>query len=179
MSDSPAGYQISRAGENDLADLPAIEAAAGEMFPPEDLASDLRESGLPLSFFERAASEGRLWVARTIAAPTPVGFAAVTLHDGSAHLYEMDVLPAHGRRGLGRALVLQVVRWARASGHAHLTLTTFRHLPWNAPFYASIGFVEIDERDCGPELRAALVEEKERGLDPEKRTAMRLDLRSV
>lgn len=178
MSDSPVGYQIDRAEAHELADLPAIEAAAGELFPPEDLAPGLRAPGLPLSFFERAASDGRLWVARTIEAPMPVGFALVTQLDGSPHLHEMDVLPAHGRRGIGRALVLHVVRWARASGHARLTLTTFRHLPWNAPFYASIGFVEIDERDCGPDLRVVLAEEQRRGLDPRKRTAMSFDLRA-
>ena len=174
----PAGYQIGRARSHELADLPAIEVAAAAIFPPEDLAPESIEEGPPLSFFEEASSAGHLWVVRALTPPAPVGFAAVVLLDGSAHLYECDVLPAHGRRGLGRALVLHVARWARTSRFASLTLTTFRHLPWNAPFYASLGFAEISDRDLGPDLRAAMLKESESGLDPNKRIAMGLDLGS-
>ena len=174
----PAGYQIGSPRPEELSDLSAIEVAAAAMFSPEDLAPGLSEEGLPPSFFEQASSRGHLWVARTLEQARPVGFAAVILLDGSAHLHEMDVLPAHGRLGLGRALVLHVARWAQASRFGSLTLTTFRHILWNAPFYASIGFVEIADRDLGPELRAALAKEAEHGLDPSKRVAMRLDLRA-
>ena len=75
-----------------------------------------------------------------------------------------------------RALVHHVAEWSRASGFETLTLTTFRHLPWNAPFYASVGFAEIPERDRGPELREALAKEATNGFDPSKRVAMRLDV---
>lgn len=176
MTSIPPGYEIGRPRHDELPALPGIEVAAGAIFPPEDIAPKLRQTGLPLSFFERASSTDRLWVARTIDPAAPVGFAAVILLDASAHLYEMDVLPEHAGRGLGRALVRRVAEWAQASGFAHLNLTTFRHLPWNAPFYASLGFAEIAERDLGPELQAALQEEARHGLDPTKRLAMRLDL---
>ena len=174
VTSSPGGYEIGRPRPRELAALPAIEVEAAAIFPPEDVAPEMRQDGLPVSFFEEAASAGRLWVARTLEPAVPVGFAAVILLDGSAHLYEMDVLPAHARRGLGRALVEHVAQWARGSQYPRLTLTTFRHLPWNAPFYASIGFSEIDERELGPELRAAMAEEAAHGLDPRNRVAMRL-----
>jgi GNAT superfamily N-acetyltransferase len=103
----------------------------------------------------------------------------VTLVDGSAHLLEMDVLPAHARRGLGRALVVDIVEWARREGFPSITLTTFRHLPWNGPFYARQGFTELQAASLGPELRTALDEEAKHGLDPAKRMAMRLDLRAA
>ena len=172
----PVGYEIGRPRSHELADLSGIEVAAAAIFPPEDLAPKLREKGLPLSFFEHASSAGHLWIARTVEPEAPVGFAAVILLDGSAHLHELDVLPGHGRRGVGRALVLHVAQWARALGFASLTLTTFRHLPWNAPFYESVGFAAIDDRDLGPQLRAAMAKEAEHGLDPSRRVAMRLDL---
>lgn len=149
------------------------------MFPAEDLAPELRVEGLPVSFFEEASAAGRLWVVRTIAPPEPVGFAVVSLVDGSAHLYEMDVLPAHAGRGLGGALVAESAAWARRHGFPSITLTTFRHLPWNAPFYARQGFVELAASEIGPELRAALDQEAEHGLDPAKRVAMRLALRAT
>ncbi len=175
----PVGYEINTFRRDELADLCGIEMAAAAMFPPEELPPELREKGLPLSFFEEAASTDHLWVVRAVEPAALVGFAAVILLDGTTHLHEMDVLPAHGRRGIGRALVLHVAQWARVSGFCSLTLTTFRHLPWNAPFYASVGFVEIADADLGPGLRAVLAKEGEQGLDPRKRVAMRLDLRPI
>jgi len=179
MQGIPVGYQIGRPRPHELEDLPGIEVTAAALFPAEDVAPELREEGLPLSFFESASSAGRLWIARTIDPPAPVGFALVILLDESAHLYEMDVLPAHGRKGLGRALVFEVARWAQVSGFASLTLTTFRHLSWNGPFYASAGFTEIADEGLGPQHREAMAEEAEHGLDPSRRMAMRLDLRAV
>lgn len=176
MKGIPAGYQIGRPQAHELAALPGIEVAAAEIFPPEDLAPELREAGLPKGFFQQASSEGRLWVARRLEPAAPVGFAATILLDGSVHLHEMDVLPEHAGRGLGRALLRQVAEGARALGFVAMTLTTFRHLPWNGPFYASAGFWEIAEPDLGPELRAAMAKEAENGLDPSKRMAMRLAL---
>jgi GNAT superfamily N-acetyltransferase len=113
-------------------------------------------------------------VARTLEPAKPVGFAVAIDIDAGAHLHEMDVLPQHGRKGLGRALALRVAEWARAAGFDSLTLTTFRHIPWNGPFYARLGFREIPENDLGPELRELLAEEAKNGLDASKRMAMRL-----
>lgn len=120
----------------------------------------------------RAQGEGRLWVA--VADDAPVGFAHVELLEpGAAHLEEIDVLPDHGRRGLGTRLVAAACAWAEACGHACVTLTTFRHLPWNMPFYARLGFEEIPSADLSPALRRVLQDEARRGLDPARRVAMR------
>ena len=173
----PAGYEIARPRLDELSQLPSIEAAAAAIFPPQDLAPQLRDYTHPVSFFEELSSAGRLWVARRLVPETPVGFAAVVLLDGTAHLEEMDVVPDHAGRGLGRALVDRVAQWARGAGFDFLSLTTFRHLAWNAPFYARLGFAETPSEQMGVELRAALAEEAAEGLDPVKRVAMRLDLR--
>jgi len=53
------------------------------------------------------------------------------------------VLPSHGRRGIGRLLVFTVRRWAEDAGHAGVTLSTLREIPWNAPFYERCGFREV------------------------------------
>jgi len=88
------------------------------------------------------------------------------------HLEEIDVHPSHGRRGLGRALVRAVCDWAIVSGYVMLTLTTFRDVPWNLPFYARLGFVEISCETLRPELAAVVCEEAHRGLDPHTRAVM-------
>ena len=115
--------------------------------------------------------QGRLWVA--LAHATPVGFALVTmLAPDLPHLEEVDVEPSHGRRGLGTALVRAVCEWAAASGFPMLTLTTFRAVPWNLPFYARLGFVEIPRELLRPELAAVVSGDAARGLAPETRAVM-------
>jgi GNAT superfamily N-acetyltransferase len=172
----PNGYEVGRPHRDELSKLAAIEIAAAVIFPLDDLAPELRAEVDPASFFDEAFSAGRLWIARSLNPPAPVGFAVVVVHNDSAHLQEMDVHPDHARQGLGRVLVFQVVSWAQTAGFSSLTLTTFRHLPWNAPFYANLGFLEVPDHDLSPQLRAALANDAAGGLDPSKRVAMRLEL---
>jgi GNAT superfamily N-acetyltransferase len=113
-----------------------------------------------------------LWVA--LADDQPVGFAhALVLEPGAIHLEEVDVDPEHGRRGLGTGLVEAVCASARAAGYRCITLTTFRDLPWNMPFYVRLGFEVIPPDEVSPVLQAVLQDETRRGLDPARRVAMR------
>jgi GNAT superfamily N-acetyltransferase len=178
MKKAIPGYEIRHADPETLEFLPAIEVAAARSFPVEDVAPELYEGGPPVAFFEQAARQGLLWTAVARTSGQPVGFALATVVDGSAHLYEMDVHPDHGRRGLGTALVDAVVTWAREKRFSGVTLTTFRHLPWNAPFYRRLGFAEIPPAELTPGLSKLLEDEVQRGLDGAKRVAMRLDLRT-
>ena len=69
--------------------------------------------------------------------------AASTRIGGGAHLEQLSVHPDHGGRGIGRALLRAGCDWAGAHGYPELTLATYRDVPWNGPFYASEGFVEV------------------------------------
>ena len=66
----------------------------------------------------------------------------------------MDVLPAHGRRGLGTLLLDQVCAWAQAQRHLAVNLSTFRDVHWNAPFYARNGFRALQPIEWTPGMRA-------------------------
>ena len=55
-------------------------------------------------------------------------------------------------------------------------LTTFRHLPWNMPFYARLGFQEVPVAEQSPALRAVFDAETRRGLDADRRLVMRRKL---
>ena len=57
-----------------------------------------------------------------------------------------------------------------------VTLTTFRDVPWNAPYYERCGFRTLTEAELTPELAEVRARESEHGLDPETRVCMRLDL---
>jgi GNAT superfamily N-acetyltransferase len=164
------GYSIGAAQAEQISVLPAIELAAARLlrgYAPESVLAETTDERT----FADAARDGRLWVVS--AGNTPVGFALVNMlaHD-LPHLEEIDVDPSHGRRGLGTALVKSVCEWATDSGYAVLTLTTFRTAPWNLPFYARMGFVEIPRGTLRPELAAVVSEEAHRGLDPHTRAVM-------
>jgi GNAT superfamily N-acetyltransferase len=170
---APCAIELASAG--DVAVLPAIELRAASLFAGLGVADAVLGEKTPLRVLRAAQAAGRLWVARN-AAGEPIGFALVDLVDGAPHLVEMDVLPDQAGRGVGRALLDAVCRQAAASGHRTLTLTTFREVPWNAPFYARAGFREIAPAELGPGLIAVLRDEAERGLDPARRVAMRRQL---
>jgi predicted N-acetyltransferase YhbS len=170
--DQPANTIVTARPEH-IPALPDIELAAAALLEGHAPASILNESTSEEEFRE-AQAEGRLWVA--LADDTPVGFALVTiLGTGQPHLEEIDVHPRHGRRGLGRALVTTVCEWAASSGYAEVTLTTFRDITWNMPFYARLGFEVVPHEDLEPELAGIVREETARGLDPGRRVVMRYE----
>lgn len=103
----------------------------------------------------------------------PIGFAALGTMDGHAELEQLTVLPEHGRRGIGRALIEHVCDACRARGESEIWLTTYDHVAWNGPFYERAGFVVVPEAECGAEHRATLAAQREVLLAPEHRVAMR------
>jgi GNAT superfamily N-acetyltransferase len=168
MRDS--GYSIVRAHRGHLDALPAIELAAAQLLKGHAPDSALNET-TNLRTFSDASEHGRLWVA--LFGDTPVGFALVRmLACDLPHLDELDVAPSHGRRGLGTALVRAVCEWTSASGYSVLTLTTFRAVPWNLPFYSRLGFTEVAADGLRPELAAVVAAETARGLRPDTRAVM-------
>jgi len=68
-----------------------------------------------------------------------------------------------------------VCDWAASNGHASVTLSTFRDVPWNQPFYARLGFEIVPPAQFSPALRAIVEDETRRGLDPRRRVVMRRD----
>jgi GNAT superfamily N-acetyltransferase len=162
-------YGIRPALGRDIKKLPAIEAAAALRFRETghpEIADALPRSGEELAF---AAEQGRLWVATFDG--EPVGFALAIVLDGGAHLEEMDVLPAHGRRGLGAKLLAAVCDWAASRGASELTLTTYDDVEWNRAFYERHGFTVVEADRVGPGLAERMLEEARDGLD-EARVAM-------
>ena len=121
-----------------------------------------------LADYQRA---GRSWVA-VDDVDQPVGFILVKLVDARAHIEQVSTHPDYARRRIGRDLVDHVEGWAAAQGIPALSLTTFRDVQWNGPYYERLGFVVLSPSDWGPELAALMAEEAEHGLDPEHRIAM-------
>jgi GNAT superfamily N-acetyltransferase len=164
-------YEVTRARPGDPPFLPAIELAAATLLAGHAPDSVLVET-TSLEVLEDAQRHGRLWVA--LADDVPVGFAHVEiLEPGVAHLEEIDVHPEHGRRGIGTRLIVAVCAWAATSGYLSVTLTTFRDVPWNMPFYERLGFEAIPPDELSPAMLSVIHDEMRRGFDPTRRVAMR------
>jgi len=141
----------------DLPSLPAIETSAVEAYagygqPLEDYEAP------PDDYWAPHLRAGLLWVAEDTAAG-PVGFAAAERQDGGLYVAEVDVVITHQRRGIGRRLMNAVIDQARRERLGNLTLTTRHDIPWNAPFYRSLGFVVLSEDSLPPHLSATRARE--------------------
>lgn len=164
-------YEVRLAIQAEVALLPRIEEEAARRFTESGWPEIAATPGVPLDELQEAQIESRLWVALGPSG-APVGFALADMLGEHAHLREVDVLPEHGRLGLGRRLIEAVGDWARRQRFAALTLTTFRDIPWNAPYYARLGFEALPPERQSATLRLLVAEEALAGLDPARRVVM-------
>lgn len=167
---SRSGYVVRAATAGDLGLLAEVELAAGELFRGIGMPELAEDRGPGLAVYDEARAEGRLWVADLGGAP--VGYALGVDLAGQPHLEQVSVVPAHGRRGLGAALIAEVDRWAAGLGADVLTLSTFRDVAWNAPYYASLGFEVVPLEHLSAELLAVRAHEAGHGLDIDARVIM-------
>jgi GNAT superfamily N-acetyltransferase len=137
---------------------------------------ELAEDGFPdVASFREMIGDGGVFVA-TERSAMPIGYAVTRLLGGYTHLRELAVHPGHGRRGLGRALVGAVIAAARKAGHPGVSLSTFRDVPFNQPFYEKMGFRE-PARGRAPEVLIRQFEQEiPPGIDPGKRVLLVLPL---
>lgn len=140
--------------------LAEIDRAAGRLFPPERIPDP--EHSYPVESLERACANDLLFVADVEG--VVVGFATCTEVAGRLHLDELSVHPDHGRQGFGRRLVERVIESAKERGLSGVSLTTFSDIPWNGPFYVSMGFEALAEDRLDEHLRKILVHERRSGL---------------
>jgi GNAT superfamily N-acetyltransferase len=156
------------------ADLPAIEPierSSEELF--YEAGVDIGRTGASPDDepeYAAAIAQGRLLVA--VIERRCVGFSLLDAIDGCPHLEELDVHADWQRRGIGRALLLASIEHFRRQGANRVTLSTFRDLPWNGPFYASHGFRELAPEEWTPGLRALREWEARQGLDISLRCVM-------
>lgn len=156
----------------ELPELREIERAAGEPFRGLGMAS-IADGELPsLEELARCREDGRLWV---YADDRPVAYLRAEAVDGEAHIEQVSVQPSHARLGIGSRLIDNLDDWAARQDLAGLTLTTYAEVPWNAPYYARLGFRIVPDADLTEGLRAIRAHEQALGLDAWPRVVMRRD----
>ncbi len=175
MTNVFSGIRIRTARADELALLPEIEARAGRRFQQVAELVDAPADLTPLAELEVAHSMERVWVAVSAEDSNHdevIGFAYAAVLDDLCHLEEVDVLPEYGQRGIGAALVRTVCRYATDANLRGVSLTTYRDVPWNAPFYRRLGFEPVDRKSLPSALATAVDDEARRGLDPDQRIVM-------
>jgi ribosomal protein S18 acetylase RimI-like enzyme len=173
MTGMSASTVVRLATVDDVPAVHAVEMDAGERFREVEDPRVARCADAPpysTAGLERACTEERAWVAVDDGGSI-IGFAVGCVVDGEGHLDELAVAPAHGRRGVGRALVDAVVAWTTAQQLSSITLTTFRDVPWNGPYYEKLGFHVVPT--LTPALQALVDEQATWGLEPSLRVVMR------
>ena len=164
-------WSLRLARPEDAESMPEIERAAAELFrgdpglyeldfddvwEPDELRKLIRKGHSLVAHYNEAMA----------------GFLVSQPFSRELHIWEMDVHPAFQGQGIGSGLLRACLIDACNSGFTAVTLTTFRDLPWNGPFYSKLGFVEITALDAHPRLASELALEADSGLPPERRCAM-------
>ena len=165
---------IRIAQEADTEALPDIEQSAGEAYRGiAELAWIADDDNQTVERHRELIAKGTCWVA-VEHDDQPVAFLSAELHDDTLHIWELAVRLDRQRSGIGRALLEKAIEHARERRLAALTLTTFRDVIWNAPFYQKLGFLMLDDALAGERVRQVLRREVQHGMPASRRCAMRL-----
>ncbi|EDL48458.1 GNAT family N-acetyltransferase [Erythrobacter sp. SD-21] len=160
--------------------LARAEDAAGFHEVEEDAATILREepslAGIPVPPSE-TAEHYRVLIGKgsclsAVAEDRLVGFAAATRVGRELHLHGLSVRRDSQQMGIGSTLLRALAIDARNCGLRAITLTTYRDIPWNAPFYARHGFVEVENLEGRAHLAESLEAAVALGLPRDRRIAM-------
>lgn len=159
----------------DIAALPDIERAAGQCFRQIPELSWLAQGPvISARCHQHYLQQEMSWVVEHSGQPR--GFLLAEAQDSTLFIVELSVHQASQGIGLGRRLLSDVAVEAKARSFTSLTLTTFRDVPWNAPWYARMGFEMLPETSLNDALRQKLAQEVAHGMAYESRCAMRLML---
>ena len=163
-------YTIERGQAVDAARLREIERASGSRFREIGMADVADGDPTPAAILEDRASRNQLLIARA-AKGTIAGFLIWSPKDGNAYIEEVSVHPDHAGHKLAARLIDRLADDVRDRFPA-LTLSTFRNVPWNAPYYARLGFHEWPFAEAGPDHRESWHHQAANGLDMTKRLFM-------
>ena len=163
-------YRIERGTAAQAGRLREIEVAAGTLFRSIGMEDVAEGDATPAAILEARADLGRLYVALDESS-SPAGFLIWSPKDGLAYIEETSVHPDHAGHRLAARLIDRLAEDARGK-HAAITLATFRDVPWNAPYYARLGFTELPRERVGPEHQLSWKHQAENGLDMTQRLFM-------
>ncbi len=171
MTENSQTPEIRLGRISDLTVCQEIERSAGKIFLDRDMDEIANDEPLPLSELAVYCDEHRLWVA-VDGLDQPIAYIILDIVDNRAHIEQVSVHENHAGRKIGRSLIDKAVSWASEQHMDAVTLTTFRDIPWNAPYYERCGFVVIAEENLLPGLQKVRSIEASHGLERWPRVCM-------
>ncbi|MBZ9957599.1 GNAT family N-acetyltransferase [Mesorhizobium sp. B2-4-2] len=170
---------IRPARDDEAKELPDIEQSAGLAFRSiPDLAWIAEDGNMSVERHRALITEGTCWVA-TDKRDRAIAFLSASVEDDALHILEFDVRFEWQGSGIGRALLETVIEESRRRGLATITLTTFRDVAWNVPFYRKFGFRVLEDARIDARLAGWLRQEAAHGMPVSRRCAMLLDLARI
>lgn len=167
---------IRIASECDVPLLPEIERSASEIFRQWPGLEWIADDDVQSTEQHRALiAEGVVFVADLPGVRTAAFLNGEVTRD-ALHIWQMAVHRDQQGRGIGRRLVAAAKQFATEHEVNALTLTTFKEVPWNEPYYQKLGFITLGYEDLGSRLRGVLDAEEQAGLPAARRCAMRKPL---
>jgi ribosomal protein S18 acetylase RimI-like enzyme len=169
-------FRIRASREGDAGVMPTVEQSAGELFRQiPDLRFIADDDNLSASRYRDLIAGGWCLTAEDEQG-SPCGFLCAESQAGALHLCELGVRRDCQRLGIGRKLMEAMIEQAKKHRIDAITLTTFRDIPWNAPFYEKLGFRRVPAENLDVRLQTLLCNEARSGLPAHRRIAMRLVL---
>lgn len=166
----PLHIRLARLDDAPL--LPAIEHSAAQAFQLIDGLGWLASAGtLTVERHRQWIALSTCWVA-VDANDQPQGFLCAERQGDDLHIHEVSVARSLHGQGWGRKLVEAAMDATRSQALRAVTLTTFRQVPWNAPFYRRLGFELQAEASLDQRLAGMLADEYAHGFEPGSRCAM-------
>lgn len=146
-------YALREATENDTKTLTAIELDAVALFKAVPELADLGETHASPDQLSTWLSSGRIYIAEDNG--KQVGFVAAVTMDTTLYIAEISTVQEYQGKGVGTTLIAAVLDWARELSAAtgskpRVSLTTYREITWNAPYYRKRGFKEVEAETLGP-----------------------------
>lgn len=173
--DASTTFEIRLARPEDGPTLQAVELDAAQRYGAVDeMRFCVELSARSADEHGRARDQGLALIAEI--GERAIGFVLSIPVDGRAHILEIAVASGHPGRGCGRALIAAAEDWAARKGFHEITLTTFRDVAWNAPFYARLGYDAFEVGSDRPELGPLIAEVMAAGIHRTPRVAMRKEL---
>ncbi len=163
-------FTLRSANERDITAMQALERDASEAFLA--IGYDFCVGPVRDDWEHRKAiHDGAALIAEC--GEETAGFILLWPVDGNGHIIEVSVAKRFQKRGAGRMLIAAGEDWAGKANLPFMTLTTFRDVSWNAPFYRSIGYIEFDPGAEDVELARIQADEAAHGFHARPRVAMK------
>lgn len=166
--------RIRLGSTDEIHKIAPLEQAAAEAFREIGMDAIADDPPMPEAELIEAAEEQRLWVA--VEYGVLKAYLVGDFLPQSLHIDQVTVHPDASRRGLGALMIESVSADPRSKERGFITLTSFANVPWNAPYYERIGFIDIAESDWPEGVAEKVAAEQEKGLAAWPRVVMQREI---